>query len=76
MAVTITIESEDLTKRILEDLLKDKVASEIYEDINGHDSFGKTDLGLLTFQERIYVPTGTRGEIFRIYHEAESSGGH
>ena len=76
VAATMTIESEDLTKRILEDLSKDKVASEICEDVDGHDSFGKTDLGLLTFQERIYVPTGTRGEIFRIYHEAESSGGH
>ena len=76
VAATMTIETEGLTKRILEDLSKDKVASEICEDVDGHDSFGKTDLGLLTFQERIYVPTGTRGEIFKIHHEAESSGGH
>ena len=76
VAATMTIETESLTKRILEDLSKDKVASEIVEDVDGHDLFEKTDLGLLTFQKRIYVPTGTRGEIFRIYHEAESSGGH
>ena len=76
MALTATIETEDLTKRILEDLSKDKVTSKIYKDINGHDSFRKIDLRLLTFQERIYIPTGTRGEIFRIYHEAEGSGGY
>ena len=45
----IIIEIEGLTKRILEDLLKDKVASEIREDVNSHDLFRKTDLRLLTF---------------------------
>ena len=76
VAATMTIETEDLTKKILEHLSKDKVAAEICEDVDGHDSFEKTEQGLLTFQGRTYVPTGIRGEIFKIYHEAESSGGH
>ena len=76
MALTATIEIEDLTKRILEDLLKDKVTSKICEDINGYDLFRKIDLRLLTFQERIYIPIGTWGEIFRIYYKVEGSGGH
>ena len=49
MALTVTIETEDLTKRILEDLSKDKVISKIYKDINGYNSFRKIDLRLLTF---------------------------
>ena len=49
MAAIITIESKDLTKRILEDLLKDKVTSKICEDINSYNLFRKINLGLLTF---------------------------
>ena len=49
MAAIITIKSKDLTKRILEDLLKDKVISKIYKDVNSYNLFGKIDLGLLTF---------------------------
>ena len=49
IAVIITIKSKDLTKRILEDLLKDKVISKIYKDVNSYNLFRKIDLGLLTF---------------------------
>ena len=82
----MTIETDDLTKRILEDLPKDRVASQILKDlaaqpkvrkdVDGHELFGKTDQGLLTFQDRTYVPNSTRGEIYQVYHKAESSGGH
>ena len=54
----MTIKTKDLTKKILEYLLKDKVAAEIYKDINSYNLFKKTEQGLLTFQGRIYVPIG------------------
>ena len=49
IVVMIIIKIEGLIKRILEDLLKDKMAFKIYEDVNSYDLFGKMDLGLLTF---------------------------
>ena len=45
----MNVEIEELIKRILEDLLKDKVIVKIYKDINNYNLFKKIDLGLLTF---------------------------
>ena len=45
----ITIKTKELIKRILKDLLKNKVAFKIYKDIDSHNLFKKMDLGLLTF---------------------------
>ena len=47
--IIITIKIKGLTKRILKDLLKNKVVFKIYKDINSYNLFGKIDLGLLTF---------------------------
>ena len=49
IVVIITIKIEGLTKRILDNLLKDKVIVEIYKDINSYNFFNKIDLRLLTF---------------------------
>ena len=76
VAATITIKTKNLTKKILEHLLKNKVVAEIYEDINSYNLFKKTEQGLLTFQGRTYVLTGIQGEIFKIYHKAESFNRH
>ena len=45
----IIIEIEGLTKRILDDLLKNKVIVEIYEDINSYNLFNKINFKLLIF---------------------------
>ena len=49
IAVIITIKVKGLTKRILDDLLKDKVTVKIYKDINGYNLFNKINLRLLIF---------------------------
>ena len=45
----MSVKTKELTKRILKDLLKDKVIVKIYKDINSYNLFKKTDLRLLTF---------------------------
>ena len=49
LKISINIETKELTKRILEDLLKNKVVAKIYKDINSYNLFKRINLGLLTF---------------------------
>ena len=45
----ITIKVEELTTRILEDLIKNKVIVEILKDVDSYNLFNKIDLRLLIF---------------------------
>ena len=43
VVVIITIKTKNLTKKILEYLLKDKVVAKIYKDINSYNLFKKIE---------------------------------
>ena len=49
IATVTSIFSDKVTKRIIKNLPKDTVASEILKDIEGYNIFDRTDQGLLIF---------------------------
>jgi RNase H-like domain found in reverse transcriptase/Reverse transcriptase (RNA-dependent DNA polymerase)/Integrase zinc binding domain/Chromo (CHRromatin Organisation MOdifier) domain/Aspartyl protease len=75
VAAMLTIETDEISKRLIRAYSKDKVAKEVKKHPERMKELKQTDSGLILFKGLVYVPTRERNEIIRMFHE-ETHQGH